>query len=173
MTNADGPHFPLYIFGISFIKQKWPAACQIWSKLYETFFGGYSGIYTALVRLPERLLKFFEIRDTLVKSLFSTNFTKIPHSSSGVLKSKQSTWPHAALTGWLFLFILHYFRFEQHCGFFRPDTGSHWARPVQHSVHARVKTYGQTNTRGKKSYNLYLIDNCNFLCPSVSIFLSI
>jgi len=29
-------------------------------------------------------------------------------------------------------------RFEQHCGFFRPDQNEHWWRPVQHSIHARV-----------------------------------
>ena len=38
-------YFPLYNFGISFIKLKWPAARQIWFKLIETFFGGYLGIY--------------------------------------------------------------------------------------------------------------------------------
>merc|ERR1712142_380929 len=32
-------------------------------------------------------------------------------------------------------------RFEQHCGFFRPEHNEHWARPVQHSVHARVTMY--------------------------------
>ena len=73
MKNADGPHFPLYIFGISFIKQKRLAARQIWSKLHETFFGGYSGIYPALGRSPERLVNIVEIRVTLVSALFTTN----------------------------------------------------------------------------------------------------
>ena len=52
-------YFPLYIFGISFIKWKWPAARQIWSKLNETFVGGYLDIYPALGRWLERLLNFF------------------------------------------------------------------------------------------------------------------
>ena len=59
-------YFPLYIFGISFIKWKHMAACQIWSKLYETFFGGYLGIYTALGMWLERLIKFLGNPDTLV-----------------------------------------------------------------------------------------------------------
>ena len=59
-------YFPLYIFEISFIKWKWPAARQIWSKLNKTFFGGYFGIYPALGMWPERLLNFFEMQDTLV-----------------------------------------------------------------------------------------------------------
>ena len=59
--------FPLYIFGISFIKWKWPAARQIWSKVSETFLGGYSvGIYPALGRWQERLLNFFDMWDTLI-----------------------------------------------------------------------------------------------------------
>ena len=33
---------------------------------YKTFLGGYLGIYTALGRWPERLLKIFENLDTLV-----------------------------------------------------------------------------------------------------------
>ena len=59
-------YFPLYIFGISFIKWKRMATHQNWSKLYETFFCGYLDIYTALSRWLERVLKFLENPDTLM-----------------------------------------------------------------------------------------------------------
>ena len=77
MKNADGPYFPLYIFGISFKKSKWLAARQFWSKLNETCFGGYLGIYPALCRLLERLVNIVEIRYTLTAILELTlNFRK-------------------------------------------------------------------------------------------------
>ena len=56
--------FPLY-------NEKSMATRQIWSKLYETFFGSYLGIYTALGRWLERLMKFLENPDTLMCTCLS------------------------------------------------------------------------------------------------------